>query len=120
VKALLIDDDPKNLDLETRILSRLGCEVDPVDNARSGLELIAERPYDIAFFDCVMPGMSGTEAVGLIRSGPNPRPCPILALTGAVDGVDLRALGFDDVLEKPISIQEFKDALARWVTDRDR
>jgi len=75
--------------------------------ARSGEEAIVQarmhRP-DVILLDIRMPGMTGTDAMRVLRSDPSFRRVPIIALTShALDGERIAALaaGFDDLIPKP-------------------
>jgi two-component system, NarL family, sensor histidine kinase BarA len=114
MRVLIIDDDPGNLDLQARIIRRLGYEVEIAATGEEGLELCLNEEYDIVFFDILLPGISGVEAVARLRDEGPRKACPIIALTGATDMGDFTLQGFQDVLVKPISILDFKRVLERW------
>lgn len=113
MKTLLIDDDELNRDLQARIIRRLGHEVDTAENGEEGLDLLATRNYDIVFLDCLLPGISGVEVLQEIRAKDADHQI-VIALTGAIDDHDYLTLGFDDLMEKPISIEDFKVVLQKW------
>lgn len=75
--------------------------------ARNGHEAIAQarlhRP-DVILLDIRMPGISGTEAMRVMRSDSSFQNIPIVALTAhALEGERITALedGFDDLIAKP-------------------
>jgi CheY-like chemotaxis protein len=114
MKALIVDDDEDNLDLQARIIRRLGYQAEIAATGEEGLEMAMEGDFDIIFFDIVLPDMSGVEAIARLRECGPKRACPLIALTGATDMGDFTLKGFDDVLEKPVSIDEFRRMLERW------
>src|SRR5204863_5291269 len=71
--------------------------------------------------DCHMPNMDGIEAAKIIRvrEATEGRPrTPILALTANARGEDYErcmAAGMDDYLTKPLTLDELRVALDRWV-----
>jgi two-component system, NtrC family, response regulator HydG len=58
-RILVVDDDPDICRNLSDILSDLGYQVDAVHDGPSALELIRQRPYDVALLDYKMPGMDG-------------------------------------------------------------
>jgi two-component system sensor histidine kinase BarA len=114
MKVLLVDDDEKNLDLQSRIIKRLGNSVDTEESGETGVERVLSGDYELVFFDCVLPGISGMEAISIIRQREKGRRTPIVALTGATENIDYLSIGFDDYMAKPISIDEFRSIFAKW------
>jgi len=80
--VLLVDDDSRNIFALSSVLERRGMEV---LTATTGSEAIAvlESRSDVAIvlMDIMMPGMDGYETIQVIRTRPNFRRLPILALT---------------------------------------
>ena len=78
--------------------------------ARSGYEAIdalRDLGIDLVVLDLSMPGMDGHEVLAKIRSAFDFR--PVLVVTARQEGTDLAnsfALGADDYLRKPFSIEE--------------
>jgi CheY-like chemotaxis protein len=58
-RILVVDDDPDICRNLSDILSDLGYQVDFAHDGLSALELVRERPYDLALLDLKMPGMDG-------------------------------------------------------------
>ena len=71
--------------------------------------------------DVQMPGMSGLQATGAIRTLPGGADVPILALTAqAMKGDRERILsaGCDDYLAKPVPPRELRATVSRLLTSR--
>ena len=107
-RLLLVEDDPTNRLLTTRLLEKLGHHVAAVDNGLAALQALAADHYDLVLLDCRMPVMDGHEVARAVRAGEHgvldPQ-VPILALTADVmDENRERALaeGMDDFMAKPI------------------
>ena len=101
---LLVDDFEDGLDMYQEYLTYRGFHVVA---ARSGEETVAQarlhRP-DVILLDLRMPGMTGTEAMRILRADPSFVNTPIIALTAhALDGERRLALdaGFDELIAKP-------------------
>ncbi|WP_438000990.1 response regulator [Sorangium sp. So ce185] len=100
----ILDDSPLEAEMAARSLAA-GHEVQVFTDAAVMLERVtsSELP-DVLVLDQVMPGMSGTEICGLLRSRPATVGLPILILTVAGHEQDLvegLTAGADDYVVKP-------------------
>lgn len=115
MRALVVDDDLLNREIARRMLGRLGVQVDEVPGGIPGLEAVdaavaSGHPFAMAFIDLSMPGMDGFETARLVRER---SPATLLfALSGAEDGPEVRAAGFDGFIQKPITIEALASACA--------
>lgn len=120
-KILLAEDNPTNQLLIKKLLQNLKIEVDVVENGNEALKLLRKNHYDLVLFDVKMPIMDGLEAAKLWREFEkqnNRKTTPILALTAQVLNDDLNKCfeaGMDDILGKPINIDEFKQKLKLYL-----
>ena len=100
------DDDNLGLLLQTYLKSK-GFEVDLVRDGKTAFERFNERKYDFCLFDVMMPIMDGFTLAKEIRE--IDRKVPILFLTAKglkEDKLEGFALGADDYLTKPFSMEE--------------
>jgi DNA-binding response OmpR family regulator len=99
--ALLIEDDPNDLDLASEILRREGFSLMTTGSAVKARELLRARAVDLCVMDLAMAEQSGLEFLVDIRGQYS---CPIMVTTGQADVetavVSLR-LGADDHMIKP-------------------
>jgi len=58
-RILVVDDDRDTCRNLSDILTDLGYQVDYAHDGLSALELVRQRPYDVALLDLKMPGMDG-------------------------------------------------------------
>ncbi|MFG5410518.1 ATP-binding protein [Piscinibacter sakaiensis] len=117
-RVLLAEDNPINQEVAIGLLADVGIDVDIAENGRIAVERVRTGHYDLVLMDMQMPVMDGVEAAGLIRSLPQGRRLPILALTAnAYDefGDTCRAAGMDDHLGKPVEPEALYRALLRWL-----
>jgi signal transduction histidine kinase/ActR/RegA family two-component response regulator len=123
VRVLLVEDNLTNQDVATRMLKKLGVQVDLASGGREGVALASEQFYDLILMDWQMPGMDGREATAKIRALSGGQDLVIVALSGHAlpgDRELLLASGFDDYLSKPVRMDDFRATLAKWVrTPRD-
>lgn len=112
---LYIDDEEQLVALATRMLKRLGYEVEAYQRPDRGLEafLMAPEKYAVVITDFNMPGISGMEVAGEIRrvqSG-----IPIVLSSGYISD-DLvqqaRQQGIEHIIHKPNTIAELSAVLS--------
>ncbi|PKI17408.1 response regulator [Colwellia sp. 12G3] len=112
---LVVDDNPTNLDLLSRRLKRQGYLPITVDSGQAALDYLANNIVDLVLLDLVMPQMSGTEVLTVIRHNPKLRNLPVIILS-AHDDMDIIVkcvlLGADDYLFKPYNPILLKARLA--------
>lgn len=100
------DDDNLGLLLQTYLKSK-GFEVDLVRDGKIAFERFNEHKYDFCLFDVMMPVMDGFTLAKEIRE--IDRKVPILFLTAKglkEDKLEGFAIGADDYLTKPFSMEE--------------
>jgi signal transduction histidine kinase/CheY-like chemotaxis protein/HPt (histidine-containing phosphotransfer) domain-containing protein len=122
-RALLVEDNPVNARVASRLLSLLGIEADLASDGRAALERIARTAYDLVLMDCQMPVMDGYTATRQRRADERekglPR-LPIVAMTAnAMAGDREKCLdaGMDDYLTKPLDRRLLEQTVARWLPD---
>jgi len=117
--VLLVEDNPVNQKVATRVLQRLGLQVDTADNGQIGIERFTKASYDIVLMDVQMPIMDGVNATTKIReleAIEMRRRTPICALTANVLPADrerCKAAGMDDFLTKPLDVERLCGVLRR-------
>jgi signal transduction histidine kinase len=107
LNVLVIDDNPTNLLIASKLLSQFGAKVMIAPSGEAGIDQCAQTRFDLIFMDIQMPGMDGIEATRLIKNTPglNLR-TPIIAMTANVladQKVYYEASGMVGVVSKPIS-----------------
>lgn len=119
--ALIVEDDPVNRRVLTRMLDRLGFSVDSVENGLRAWQLISERAFDVVLMDCEMPVMDGRTATRKIRAlDAKRRDVPIIAVTAyasADDEARCVEAGMNAFLAKPVSADALRDALERTMAE---
>ncbi len=101
---LWADDEIDLLKPHILFLQQRGYDITPVNNGAEAVELNESRAFDVIFLDEHMPGMSGLEALGLIKAAkPN---VPVVMITkNEEEQIMEEAIGskIDDYLIKPIN-----------------
>jgi CheY-like chemotaxis protein len=121
LQVLLAEDTEMNRLLVRILLTRIGCEVDEVEDGQQALEALARKRYDLVLMDCMMPVMDGYEATRILRAreaAAGTPPVPVIALTASAIAGDrerCRAAGMDDYMAKPFQADEFTAMVQRYL-----
>ena len=113
---LIVEDNDKNLKLVRDVLQVKGYATLEAGTAEDGMRLARERRPDLILMDIHLPGMSGLEALKLLRADAATAAMPVIAVTASVmqqDRKQITEAGFDAYVGKPINIKEFLDAVHR-------
>jgi signal transduction histidine kinase/DNA-binding response OmpR family regulator len=78
---LLVDDDPKALELLQETLRSAGYETQAVRSGTRALEVLANKVVGAILLDLLMPGMDGFQVIRHVRQEPAFRELPILVMT---------------------------------------
>lgn len=101
---LWADDEIDLLKPHILFLQQRGYDITPVNNGSEAVELCASRHFDVVFLDENMPGVSGLEALTLIK---NSKPSlPVVMITkNEEEQIMEEAIGakIDDYLIKPLN-----------------
>ena len=118
-KALVIDDDIRNVFALTSMLERYGMKVVYAENGREGIERLHQHPNtDLILLDIMMPEMDGYETARAIRAMPRFEHLPIISLTAqAMTGDRDKALaaGASDYIAKPVDVDELVAMMRAWL-----
>ncbi len=112
--ALVVDDHPTNRLLAGALLKKLGWTVREAETGEIALSMASELAVQLVLLDISMPGLSGEETCTRLRALPSQQPMHILAYTAHAfpeDRQRLLAIGFDEVLVKPISRQRLEELI---------
>lgn len=125
---IIADDNPTNLQLLSRILQKLDCDVISCDNGTKAFGEIRrwwrQEKLCMAIIDFQMPGLTGAEVVSALRDWERSEglpACPVMVLTGhgayhisdhfkPEDGVVIH--------EKPVRLHELRSIIEHVCPDR--
>jgi CheY-like chemotaxis protein len=112
---LYVEDNPANMKLvEELIARRPDMRLLSAVNGNLGIELAREHQPEVILMDINLPGMSGIEALKILREDPATAHIPVVALSANAMPRDIEKglqAGFFWYLTKPIKINEFMDVL---------
>jgi len=112
---LYVEDNPANLELVELIIGRRAdLRLLSAADASLGIEFARVYQPEVILMDINLPGISGIEAMKILRADPSTAHIPIIALSANAVPRDIqRALdaGFFNYLTKPIKVNQLMDAL---------
>ncbi|SAK91722.1 PAS/PAC sensor hybrid histidine kinase [Caballeronia calidae] len=114
LSILVVDDNTESAQSLAALLEVDGHSVTTAFNAKDGVEVAETQEPDLIFLDLSMPGMSGYEAIALLRAKPRSRKATIVAITGLgleEDRQRTADAGFDAHVTKPVSVSALNDAI---------
>jgi DNA-binding response OmpR family regulator len=120
-RVLVIDDNPDTRELLDRVLTAAGFESLLAEDATTGLRAAYQFHPDAIILDVQMPGLDGFTTCERLREMTD---VPILFLTGHAtetgDIVKGFALGADEYMTKPFSVEELIVRLRACLRRQDR
>ena len=118
MRVIFVEDDALNRRVVQDMLSVIGVEMAEAEDARTGLQMLAQETYDLVLMDLRMPGMDGLTAIAHQRAAEIQGGIPIIVVT-ADTAPDLKdrcmAAGANDVIMKPVALNALIDAIGRAV-----
>jgi len=112
---LYVEDNPANLELVEQLIARRP-DLRLLSAADGNLGIEFARTYlpEVILMDINLPGISGIEALKILRADPSTGHIPIIALSANAVPRDIEKgleAGFFSYLTKPIKVGEFMEAL---------
>ena len=109
-RVLIVEDNPLNLKLFSAMIASQGYDVLEAQDGAGGIDLAQRQLPDLIIMDIQLPGMSGMDAMQILKADADTRDIPIIATTAFATRGDeerLRASGCDGYMAKPIAVSEF-------------
>ncbi len=114
-KILVIEDEDETREIFLRCLTFEKFTAIGAKDGGTGVELAAQHQPDLIVCDIMMPDMDGYGVLTVLRQKEALLAIPFIFLTAKVTMEDLRrgmALGADDYLTKPCTIEQFLSAIS--------
>jgi putative two-component system response regulator len=108
-KILVVDDQPKNIELLEAYLALEGYEVITASTGKEALVKLDNDDIDLILLDVMMPEMDGFEVTRRIRLTENNRLLPVILVTALKETEDrIKGIeaGCDDFISKPVDKME--------------
>ncbi|HEU6456488.1 MAG TPA: response regulator, partial [Roseateles sp.] len=118
-QVLVVDDDARNIFALTTLLENQDMRVLTATSGRAAIDIVQRTPdLDLVLMDIMMPDMDGYETMREIRSNPEFRNLPMLALTAkAMKGDREKCLeaGASDYISKPVNTAQLLSLMRVWL-----
>lgn len=109
-RILVIEDHPANLELMRYLLQSFGHTVLTAADGEIGVAMVRSERPDLVLCDVQLPKLDGIGVARAIRSDPDLREVPLVAVTAFAmvgDRDKMLQAGFDGYLPKPITPETF-------------
>jgi two-component system, cell cycle response regulator DivK len=120
-KILLVEDNEMNRDMLSRRLERRGYTMVIALDGKQGVNLARSEMPDLILMDMSLPILDGWEATRQIKSAPETKSIPIIALTAhamTADEQKAREAGCDDFDTKPIELSRLLEKIGALLARR--
>ena len=118
---LLAEDNEINQMIVEEFLEPSKVMLTKAENGQKAVEAITNTRFDLVLMDMQMPVMDGLEATRMIRTLPNGKDVPIVAVTANTREEDKQkvfASGMNDFLSKPIDPEQLFAMLRKWLAQK--
>jgi CheY-like chemotaxis protein len=113
-RVLLAEDTEAARLLTSRLLERMGCDVDAAEHGEQALEMARTGHYDVILLDLDMPVLDGAQSAAAIRFLPEHEATAIIAVSAflhaAGQSSDMWHV-FDGEIAKPISLDKLRQVI---------
>ncbi len=116
---LAVDDSPDNLKILVGLLGTGDFRISVATSGEDALACVERSIPDLILLDIVMPGMSGFEVAGRLKSDPKTKDIPIIFITAKNDTDDIVhgfEIGAVDYITKPFALTELLVRLSTHLT----
>jgi PAS domain S-box-containing protein len=127
-KIIVVDDQKENLEIIGTFMKKLGCphELTPdPEEAYRQMHIAADdgTPFDLAVLDHMMPVIDGPTLGRIIKADPvlkNTRMIMLTSMGSSGDLKELKKIGFDICLTKPLKENAFFESLEKVFENREK
>jgi two-component system, response regulator len=126
VRVLLVEDDPRDLRLTVRELQsqNWNCRIQVARDGEEALDIVfgrgahanspnTDRPH-LVLLDLKLPKVDGLQVLRQIKSRPETRVIPVIALTSSSeeqDRIDCYNSGVNGYVQKPVDFAQFRSTI---------
>ncbi len=117
---LVVEDETEERQWLAQALVKAGYAVETVPSGEEAVARAAQRRFDAITLDLVLMDIGGLEVARRIREGGLSQDVPIVVITVLKDKRLLSALKVDEVLTKPVSVEQLLETLVRQGASQGR
>ena len=118
---LLVDDDDFIRDSLGIVFKNNGCSIRTAETAEEGLRVLNLERFDVIISDLRLPGINGLEFFKLVNNYQSGA-LSMLIISYRDRGIVSKAaaMGIYEYIEKPFSVEELVESLARLIKSQDQ
>src|SRR5262245_36063177 len=116
---LVVEDQEDNRRILRDLLGNAGYQLIEAESGEEALAAVAKQRPDLILMDIQLPVMDGYEAARCIKSDPDMKAVPIIAVTSyalAGDEAKARAAGCNAYISKPFSPRALLEKVREYLT----
>ena len=120
-RILIVEDDDDTQGMVRFLLEYKGYEVLLAKDGKQGLEIAHQEKPDLILLDLAMPEMDGWVVAQQLKSDPDTKAIPVIAVTAYTMSSDRRRAldaGCDGFIGKPMNVPEFIVEIEKFVGKR--
>ncbi|MCR4793542.1 MAG: response regulator [Lachnospiraceae bacterium] len=117
---MIVDDNDINLKVISKLLGDTKIKLTLAKSGEECIDLLKDRSFDVILLDQMMPGMSGSQTLAVLKAKHLVNKTPVIALTAdAIVGAKETYIseGFTDYLSKPVMYSELEAMLIRYLDE---
>jgi CheY-like chemotaxis protein len=114
LRFLVVDDNEDIRDVFCRLVERAGHSATTAVDGQDAVETLQRDSFDVMLLDLTMPRMNGVDVVRWMKAHPDVAPTMRVVVISAWAGEHravLQELGIEDVMQKPLRIQQLTDLI---------
>jgi len=123
MRGLVIDDELTILDLISKYLKHLGCEIVTACDAKTALNIVESKNFDFIICDIKMQGLGGADFYRIIKEKKPLITNRIIFSTGDILSETTKAF-IDSVtnpyIEKPFNLNGLKEVIINMISDGNK
>lgn len=117
-KVLVVEDNDLNMKLFQDLLNMKSYNVIQSRRGSDAVELALSESPDLILMDIQLGGISGIDLIKILKNDQRTSKIPIIAVTAFAmkhDEINIMQSGCDMYISKPVSIDQFFEAVAKFV-----
>ena len=115
---LLVDDNEMNIKVTETVLKKYHLTIDSCTSGTDCIDKIKQgNQYDLILLDDMMPKLTGTETLSILKGIPNFNTKVVVLTANAIEGMKDKYLesGFDDYISKPMEKSELERVFKKFI-----
>ena len=112
-RILVVEDHSDTLQALSRLLNHFGHEISTADDARSALDMINTKEFDVVLCDIALPDGNGYDVIVEAKRKGARKAVAISGFAARDDVERGRKAGFDFHLAKPVDFHELRSVLGQ-------